>query len=98
MNTHFSPGALFAGTFRTQMSIVRGPFLASLLAISSFQTAGAEETGGVRERALFNEGWRFTKGDPAGAGEKLKYTNDQALGRGDGRRFHDQRAGPPAGG
>ena len=36
-------------------------------------TARAGDSPAPRERLSFNAGWRFTKGDPAGSGDKLDY-------------------------
>ena len=46
----------------------------SLFTLNMF-TIAAPATGLVRERLLFDSGWRFTRGDPPGTGDELSYTN-----------------------
>src|SRR5690348_6621451 len=46
-----------------------------MLFILNLPTIAAPATGVVRERLLFDSGWRFTRGDPAGTGDELSYTN-----------------------
>src|ERR1035437_652753 len=38
-------------------------------------SAAATDTISLRERISLNVGWRFTKDDPAGVGDKLNYAN-----------------------
>jgi beta-galactosidase len=38
----------------------------------------AENSNSPRDRSLFDDGWRFTKGDPAGVSNQLSYANIKA--------------------
>jgi len=42
---------------------------------SGVVNASAFSTASPRERILLNAGWRFTRDDPAGVGERLRYAN-----------------------
>jgi len=50
--------------------------MTGLLAAGAFLSRA--ETGSPRERLSLNAGWRFTKDDPAGVGDKLSYANTKA--------------------
>jgi len=50
------------------------PALVAWFTVTGFQAKGAPPAAAVRERLPFNEGWRFTKDDPADAGDKLRYS------------------------
>jgi beta-galactosidase len=66
-----------AGLFRralvsgAQLTIIASAMLHGPLLAATVQNA-------PRERISFNADWRFIKGDPADAGDKLSYTNIQA--------------------
>jgi beta-galactosidase len=51
----------------------RGCWLGGLFAIAGIVAANAAAP--PRERVLFNTGWRFTQGDPAGVGDTLAYAS-----------------------
>ncbi len=54
-----------------------GNFISGLIAVvllgAAFQAAAAPVPNVARERISFNDGWRFTKDDPADAGDQLSY-------------------------
>ncbi len=50
-----------------------GVLIAAAIMVPSHLLSAVDAPDSPRQRILFNEGWRFQKGDPEGAGDSLKY-------------------------
>ena len=75
------PASLAAGAFPFGVRFMKFPFgiiLPLLLGFLPCATAKAEPAQ-TRQRILFNSQWRFKKGDPAEAGDRLNYLKNPAV-------------------
>ena len=58
---------------------IHSTILFPILCVSLLFATTRAEAGNPRERILFNSQWRFQKGDPAEAGDKLNYFKNPAV-------------------